>query len=115
MNYIYELPFFRKQQDFAGKVLGGWQASGIVVYNSGLPFTHRYFEFRSRRAWAIIRQLIAGNRPNLLCDPNDNAPHTLQQWFNIACFQGIRRRLLESNVPGNSPTRRNPGTVNQAR
>ena len=39
LNYVYELPFFRLQQGFAGKVLGGWQASGIVTINSGLPFT----------------------------------------------------------------------------
>ena len=39
VNYIYELPFFSEQHGFAGKVLGGWQASGIVVYNTGLPFT----------------------------------------------------------------------------
>src|SRR6185369_16379083 len=26
-------------------------------------------------------------RPNLLCDPNDNAPHTVAQYFNTACFQ----------------------------
>ena len=38
-NFIYELPFFKSQQGVAGKVLGGWQASGIVVYNSGLPFS----------------------------------------------------------------------------
>ena len=35
VNYIYELPFFKSQQGFAGKLLGGWQASGIVVYNTG--------------------------------------------------------------------------------
>lgn len=39
INYIYELPFFRTQQGFAGKALGGWQVSGIAVYNTGLPFT----------------------------------------------------------------------------
>ena len=39
MNYIYELPFFKSQHNFAGKVLGGWQANGIVTYNTGLPFT----------------------------------------------------------------------------
>ena len=36
----------------------------------------------------FIPALIAGGRPNLLCDPNENAPHTQQQWFNTACFAG---------------------------
>ena len=39
LSYIYELPFFRQQNDLVGKLLGGWQASGIITYNSGLPFT----------------------------------------------------------------------------
>src|SRR5258705_4610031 len=39
MNYIYELPFFAEQKDFVGKVLGGWQASGIISYFTGLPMT----------------------------------------------------------------------------
>ena len=103
LNYIYELPFFRKQSSFAGKILGGWQASGIVVYNSGLPFTVITSNF-DPSGLGNNPALVAGNRPNLLCDPNENAPHTLQQWFNIACFE--RNPTATSgipNVPGNSP------------
>ena len=36
-NYIYELPFFRNQNNLAGKVLGGWQFSGIVQAQTGTP------------------------------------------------------------------------------
>jgi predicted heme/steroid binding protein len=36
-NYIYELPFFRAQKNFAGRVLGGWQLSGIVQAQTGTP------------------------------------------------------------------------------
>jgi hypothetical protein len=86
INYIYELPFFRKQQDFTGKVLGGWQFSGIVVYNSGLPFTATTSSF-DPAGLGFVPALVAGGRPNVLCDPNANAPHTLQAYFNIACFQ----------------------------
>ncbi|MDT7603906.1 MAG: hypothetical protein QOF61_1903, partial [Acidobacteriota bacterium] len=38
-NYIYELPFYRKQEGFVGKMLGGWQASGIITHFTGLPLT----------------------------------------------------------------------------
>ncbi|HEY6231219.1 MAG TPA: TonB-dependent receptor [Pyrinomonadaceae bacterium] len=86
INYIYELPFFQKQEGFTGKLLGGWQASGIVVYNSGLPFSAVTSSFDAA-GLGNNPALIAGNRPNLLCDPNANAPHTWQQWFNTACFQ----------------------------
>jgi len=36
-NYLYNLPFFKTQQGFAGKVLGGWQVSGIVQMQTGQP------------------------------------------------------------------------------
>jgi hypothetical protein len=100
MNYIYELPFFKDQHGFTGKVLGGWQASGIVTYNSGLPFTITTSSFDAA-GLGNNPAAIAGNRPNLLCDPNANAPHTLQQWFNTACFQGNPAvGTLVANVPG---------------
>lgn len=37
INYLYELPFFKHQNNFAGKVLGGWQISGITQAQTGLP------------------------------------------------------------------------------
>lgn len=86
VNYIYELPFFRKQKDFAGKVLGGWQASGIAVYNTGLPFTPATSSFDAG-GLGNVPALVAGNRPNVLCDPNANAPHDRLKFFNTACFQ----------------------------
>jgi hypothetical protein len=36
-NYVYELPFFQKQQGLAGRVLGGWQMSGILQFQTGTP------------------------------------------------------------------------------
>lgn len=86
LNYIYELPFFKTQQGFTGKLLGGWQASGIIVYNSGLPFSVVTSTFDAS-GLGNIPVLQAGNRPNLLCDPNANAPHTAQQYYNTGCFQ----------------------------
>ncbi|HEY2015424.1 MAG TPA: TonB-dependent receptor, partial [Bryobacteraceae bacterium] len=37
INYLYELPFFHNQNNFAGKVLGGWQLSGITQFQTGTP------------------------------------------------------------------------------
>src|SRR5690242_6702727 len=36
-NYLYELPFFRNPQSILGKVLGGWQVSGITQFQTGQP------------------------------------------------------------------------------
>ncbi|MBV9183623.1 MAG: TonB-dependent receptor, partial [Acidobacteria bacterium] len=37
INYLYQLPFFRQQSGFLGRVLGGWQLSGITQFQTGLP------------------------------------------------------------------------------
>jgi hypothetical protein len=36
-NYLYPLPFFRTQSGFVGRVLGGWQISGITQFQTGTP------------------------------------------------------------------------------
>ncbi|MGH9659909.1 MAG: TonB-dependent receptor domain-containing protein, partial [Bryobacteraceae bacterium] len=37
-NGVFELPFRRVQEGFAGKILGGWQFSGFLTFQSGAPF-----------------------------------------------------------------------------
>jgi predicted heme/steroid binding protein len=37
INYLYQLPFFRKQTGFLSKAIGGWQISGITQFQTGLP------------------------------------------------------------------------------
>jgi hypothetical protein len=36
---IWDIPFFSNQKSWEGKVLGGWQISTIVTYNTGFPWT----------------------------------------------------------------------------
>ncbi|HEY2964540.1 MAG TPA: TonB-dependent receptor [Pyrinomonadaceae bacterium] len=38
-NFVYELPYFRDQKGFAGRVLGGWQLNSQFSLQSGSPFT----------------------------------------------------------------------------
>jgi hypothetical protein len=37
LNFLYELPFLRNQHNLTGKVLGGWQISGLFQAQTGLP------------------------------------------------------------------------------
>jgi hypothetical protein len=37
LNYMYELPFFKEHNKLSGKVLGGWQLSGITQWQTGTP------------------------------------------------------------------------------
>lgn len=85
MNYVYELPFFSKQEGFIGKALGGWQASGIVTYNTGLPFTAITSSLDPAGLGISLANPTA--RPNQICDPNTGAPNTRERWFNTNCFE----------------------------
>jgi len=38
LSYIYELPLYKDQKGFAGKILGGWQLSGVTALQTGTPF-----------------------------------------------------------------------------
>ena len=38
-NYIYDLPFFKGQHGLEGKLLGGWEVSGITQFVSGQSFS----------------------------------------------------------------------------
>ena len=104
VNYVYELPFFRDQKGAAGLLLGGWQASGIVTYNTGVGFTAVTSNYDPAGAGIINTNPTA--RPNLLCDPNQGAPHTFVNWVNLSCFQLNPGNLDNTNAPnvfGNTP------------
>src|SRR6266852_3480528 len=37
INYLYELPIFKNSSTLSGKLLGGWQVSGITQFQTGSP------------------------------------------------------------------------------
>ena len=39
VSYAYELPFFRNATGATRAALGGWQVSGVTIFQSGLPFS----------------------------------------------------------------------------
>ena len=39
LNYVYDLPFFRHNNHWISKILGGWETSGNATFVSGFPFT----------------------------------------------------------------------------
>jgi hypothetical protein len=95
-NYVYELPWFDKQRGFVGKALGGIQFSGIVTYQTGVPFT----VVTSAIDYAGLGLINANPtaRPNQICNPNANAPHTPQQWFDTSCVP-INPPIITSGTP----------------
>lgn len=37
-NWIYELPFMKAQNGILGRIVGGWQVSGVVTMQTGTPY-----------------------------------------------------------------------------
>src|SRR5258708_17052140 len=37
INYLYEFPIFKNSSTLSGKLLGGWQISGITQFQTGNP------------------------------------------------------------------------------
>jgi len=73
---IYEVPWFRNQQGFLGRVLGGWQINPVWRYTSGQPYT-------------VIQSRFVGPSA-ALCDPTGTFSTT---------FSACRPILSNSNAP----------------
>lgn len=81
VNYVYELPFFRQHANgLVRAVLGGWDLSGVTVYQSGAPNTVTVAQDTAGIGVALTRADLVGN-PKL-----PNGERTLTRWFNTAAF-----------------------------
>ncbi len=94
-NYIYDLPWQRSQQGLVGHLLGGYEFSGILTINSGLPFTVLTARGQGDPAAVGVNTSgapnngsVASPRPNQISDPN-NGPKTFTQFFNTAAFAPV--------------------------
>ncbi len=97
---VYELPFGKGRSyvttGWVSQIVGGWQISPLVQWQTGAPLTATLSGTYSNTG------TTSGDRPNLIGDPNANAPHTPQQWFNTSVFPVSGRRLRHqgrSSVP----------------
>ncbi|MBM3763682.1 MAG: hypothetical protein FJW36_26055 [Acidobacteria bacterium] len=81
VNWVYELPFFRASKNaFARLALGGWQASGISIYQSGAPSSVTVPTDVAGIGAGSSRADVVGN-PNL-----ERSASTLSRWFNTEAF-----------------------------
>jgi hypothetical protein len=87
-NYIYELPFFRTQRGFEGKVLGGWELSGVTSAVSGQSFSvfQPYDPFNPAGSANPVGLGIANNgvRPDQVAAVH--MTKTINQWFTPTSF-----------------------------
>lgn len=88
-NFVYEFPFMKAQRGAVGKLLGGWQMSGIIAYNSGTPFTVTTSDQVDRAGIGLFAGSWASVYPDMSCNPNKGAARNMGQWFNPNCFADV--------------------------
>jgi hypothetical protein len=95
-NLTYAIPNLGGSGNGLASRLGsGWHVNGIVVLESGAPFTVNIGTDRAN--------IGAGpaQRPDQACDPNRGGAKTSQQWFNTGCFV-LQPQFTFGNAPRNS-------------
>jgi hypothetical protein len=108
---VWELPWYREQHGITGRILGGWEMSGLYVVDSGLPLTVSYsgsgtvnyggltsiYNGQSNGGAAndaaglgILGPSQAGLRPSMVLNPNDGYGQVQLRkrlhWFNQTAF-----------------------------
>jgi hypothetical protein len=111
-NYVWELPWMRNQNGVLGHVVGGWQFSGILTFQTGLPLTATIGNGGCASGTgancvdpigsACFGATPVGCRVNQIGDPNANAPHTFANWFDASAFSvpTSTQTFIPSERPG---------------
>ncbi len=98
-NFVYELPFFQEQQGFIGKLLGGYQLSSIITYNTGIPFTATTTGFDAAGI-GFLGPSASAPRPDQIGNPNADAPNDRISFFNTAAFAQTPAAQNFATAPG---------------
>lgn len=110
-NVLYDLPFAKSTSGWVRTVAAGWRVSGILITQSGAPFTVNL----SPSSDVSNIGLVNGNnleRPNVTFGANNgpnDGPKTAREWFNTAAFS-LPAAFTFGNDPRNSVL--GPGFVN---
>lgn len=67
ISYVYDLPFFRKSKGLERALLGGWQWSGIVTSQSGVPISVANTVYGDNAG--VGNGVGTGSRPDLAGNP----------------------------------------------
>jgi len=81
LTFVYDLPFLRGNSGtrMMRATLGGWEVSGVVTMETGLPL---YITLGGSQSANGLAQ--GTNRPNV--NGSVSYPHSLTQWFNPSAF-----------------------------
>ncbi len=84
---VYEFPFGPGRKyltsGIASKIVGGWQISALIQSQTGNPMTPSLSGNFSNSG-------ATNDRPDVYGNPNTNAPHTREKWFDTSVFLPLR-------------------------
>ncbi len=135
---VYELPWFRDQKSLKGRLIGGWEVSGILALNSGIPYTvsasgATALQYNGGYAQplayasnpsnlgndnaglAVLGNTNAGIRPNQVGDPNCNCGKQLRvghKYENAASLYVNTGAFVNADPLSNTPGTAKRGTLN---
>ena len=104
-NYVWQIPGFENANGALKAIFGGWQLSGIVTFQSGLPFT-----VTQPGDTANFGGGTGPARPDRIGDPHEGRGESLDRWFNVDAFQSVTGQGRIGTEPINGV--RGPGIVN---
>jgi hypothetical protein len=92
VSYVYELPFLKNSNSLAGRLLGGWEISGITNFQSGqsTTVTQGSDPFATPENNNSGLNMTRGATAQVRVDQigNPKGPKTASEFFNTAAFQG---------------------------
>ena len=109
---VYELPFFANSSGYTKGALGGWEASGVIVLQSGAPFTIYDPAGGTAYALASTPSSTATFNPGYSCAnaPSHGSPEArLANWVNPLAYTPDPLATLsdgtasDATVYGNTP------------
>ncbi len=105
-NFVYELPFYKNQEGFVGRLLGGFQMNGILFAGSGRPYT-------PIQVFSNVDPGFEGFFTNGVLRPfngNPNAPQgTIAFGYGAACLAIFDGPECNPDPLNLSPTLADPG------
>jgi len=79
-NFVYEIPLMKHSDNHLAKTMvGGWEVSGIISANSGVPIT---IGMSGTNVCSVVP--VCSDRPDITGTPHD--PHTVSEWFDTSVY-----------------------------
>ncbi|MFC6645330.1 TonB-dependent receptor domain-containing protein [Granulicella cerasi] len=90
-SFVYHIPFrLGKKTSVAHAIFANWQLSGTASFDAGLATAVTSGSGQDPAQMGVLGvSSIVTLRPDRISDPNKNAPHTLDKWFNTAAYAEV--------------------------